>query len=455
MGVISSNKFVDANNINCSGELKVTIALTAAPDIASNPTDIALVLDRSGSMSGDPIDQLKLGAKTFIDIIEEATDGTKDGVIGSGSRMGIVSFATTAVQNTQLITSVDDLKNAVDSLMANGQTNHADAFTKAIELFDPMSQNAKVIVMFTDGKTTVGADPTPVAELAKSMGITIYCIGLVGADGINVNELNEWASDPDSTHVAVTPTADDLEELFANLAANISKPGATEIKINEVVNPDFIITNILTPNFGTTDKINDTTIEWKIDKLGVTNTESAILEFYIQNNTQTGGTKKVNESITYEDAENNVVTFPDPTVTVECCQTEYKEDCPTAIDFSMNACDSYLEYDLGDTTLEGLGRILSLSTTIKNVCPNKRVALGVLLYELNDEKEEFSRGMKTFTIPAHSCSSCRDITFKNIKFVVPEDISLNNCTRMCCARNFRVKVLANYIDNNFDCTDNN
>lgn len=43
---------------------------------------------------------MKAGAKTFIDIIEQATDGVSDGQIGSGSRIGVVSFAATAAANT-------------------------------------------------------------------------------------------------------------------------------------------------------------------------------------------------------------------------------------------------------------------------------------------------------------------------------------------------------------------
>ena len=39
-----------------------------------------------------------------IDIIDEATDGTRDGQIGSGSRIAVVSFADTASKDTQLIT---------------------------------------------------------------------------------------------------------------------------------------------------------------------------------------------------------------------------------------------------------------------------------------------------------------------------------------------------------------
>ena len=270
MGVTNSNKVVNTDRIACDGSAKVTLALTAAPDIVSNPTDIVLVLDRSGSIIGSPLADLKLGAKTFIDIIDEATDSSQDGQIGSGSRMGIVSFASTAMANTQLITSVDNLKAAVDSLTAAGNTNHADAFLKATELFDPSSPNAKVMVMFTDGNTTTGLPPAPVAAAARAQGIIIYCIGLIGSDGLDINALNNWATDPDASHVAVTPDAADLEELFAELAANISKPGATDIIIDEVVNPDFVITSISSPTKGSATMLDTRSLRWTIPQLGVT-----------------------------------------------------------------------------------------------------------------------------------------------------------------------------------------
>ena len=50
MGVTNANKTVNVRRVDCDGSLQVTLALTAAPNIIASPTDIALVLDRSGSM---------------------------------------------------------------------------------------------------------------------------------------------------------------------------------------------------------------------------------------------------------------------------------------------------------------------------------------------------------------------------------------------------------------------
>lgn len=453
MGITNVNKQIDKSQIDCDGTLKVTLSLCAAPNITEHPVDIVLVLDRSRSMSGSPLENMKAGAETFIDIIDESTDGNADGNIGSGSHIGIVSFASTATVNAQLITSVDTLKEAVQQLSAGGTTNHADAFSKAIQLFDPSSSNEKVIVMFTDGKTTTGAPPTPVAEAAKAAGIIIYCIGLIGDNGIDVDTLNEWASDPVSSHVAVTPDDSELEDLFSDLAGNISKPGATNIVIDELVNPDFHIISVVPPNKGTAMMTDPNGLQWKIPALGVSKNEGAVLEFYIKHITQNPGTKLINKSIEYSDSEGNTVTFPEPSVKVDCGIIVTPEPCPIPVDFQIGKCQDAITVNLGDAYLESLGRIVQLDVTVKNVCPNRRVALGIILKEIDCEGKEHQRGMKAITIPAHHYPGCKDILVKCVKFVLPEDlnVSCKNHGSLCSTRNFKVQVIAHNIDTDFRC----
>lgn len=454
MGVTNSNKELNVTEIDCGGSFRIKLSLTAEPDITSNPTDIVLILDRSGSMAGSPLANLKNGAKKFIEIIDEATDSAQDGQIGFGSRIGIVSFADTATQDTQLITSVADLKAAVDALSSGGSTNHEDAFTKALALFDPTSSNAKVMVMFTDGETTAGGDPNAVATTAKSQGVIIYSIGLSGNGGIDEQALRDWASDPDSAYVAITPNDEELEKLFEDLARNIAKPGATNIVITDKVASCFRVTSLSSPTKGTASMVDANTVEWKIDELGVSQSEGAVFEFTVQHIGPCSGTVEVNESITYDDTEDNVVTFPSPKIEVDCDIVTLPEDCPEPIDVTVDGCTDTVEFDAGELGMESLGRIVQLDVTLRNVCPQKRVALAILLSEVDCKGCEHKRGMKTLTIPAHTRETCRDVTVRCIKFVLPEDLDVSGTTdSICNTRQFKARFIAHYIDNDFECCD--
>ena len=453
MGITLSNKEISTSTIDCGGEFNITLSLAGEPDIVSNPTDIVLILDRSGSMSGSPLTNLKAGVKKFIDIIDEATDSSQDGQIGSGSRIGIVSFATSASQDTQLITSVSDLKDAVDALSASGSTNHADAFSKATDLFDPTSTNGKVMVMFTDGKTTIGPDPAPVAASAKAQGIIIYCIGLIGSEGIDENALNDWASDPDSSYVAITPDDDELEDLFEDLASNIAKPGATGIEINETVNSCFQITGVSMPTKGNAFITDETSLKWTIDKLGVTSSEGAAVTFTARHVGPCTGTVEVNKSISYSDNENNTVNFQSPEILIFCPIDVFPEECPQPINITIAGCEDSIEYNAGELAIESQGRILQLDVTIKNICPGKRTALGIVLTEVDNLGVEHKRGLKTVTIPSHGYDTCKDVTVRCIKFVLPEDLDVSggSTTSTCNDRYFNARFIAHYIDNDFDC----
>lgn len=452
MSIIHSDKRISASQIPCDGTLKVTISLTAKPDIQDHPADVVLVLDRSRSMAGAPLASMKAGAKTFIDILAESTGGSQDGQIGGGSRIAVVSFDSTATKDTQLITSVAALKAAVDSLTAAGSTNHADAFTKAGELFDPGSSAQKIIVLFTDGKTTIGPPPAPVAAALRDSGVVIYCIGLTGSDGIDVATLHEWATDPDSEHVAVTPDPAELEELFADIAQSISKPGATGIVVDEVVHSDFQITSILTPQKGDATLMGPNTIRWTIEELGATDVETATLEFYVRHIGETGGTKPVNQSITYTDREKQDVSFPDPKVLVDCGVVTTPEGCPEPVEVTMDGCQDFVSVDLGDTYLQSQGRILEVRATLHNVCPDKRVALAVLLSEVDEKGKEHPRGMKTVTVPVHHCPACRNVLVRGIRFILPEDLNVSGTPgKLCTPRNLRVRLFSHYVDYDFQC----
>ena len=99
--------------------------------------------------------------------------------------------------------------------------------------------------------------------------------------------------------------------------------------------------------------------------------------------------------------------------------------------------------------MDSLGCIVQLDVTLRSVCPDKRVALAVMLSELDTEHK---RGMKTLTIPAHTGNGCRDVTVRCIKFVLPEDLDVSGSDgSLCNERRFRARLIANYVDYDFEC----
>ena len=311
---------------------------------------------------------------------------------------------------------------------------------------------ARVMAMFTDGKTTAGPPAAPVADAAKADGVIIYCIGLVGSGGIDVATLELWASQPPASYVLVTPDDADLEELFRELAENISKTGATNIVIDEVVAPDFLIVSMSSPTKGTATMLDSRTIQWKIRELGVSGNEGAALDFRVRHISQEPGVKAVNASITYSDNEGNTVVFPDPQVTVECAVVVVPEECPKPVDFDVERCQDAVVIDAGDVYLESAGRIVQLDAVVKQVCPGKEVALAILLSELDENGQEHQRGMKAFTLPAHNFPTCRDVEVRCVKFVVPEGTAADgDPNSLCRVRRFRARLIAHNVNTDYEC----
>lgn len=119
------------------------------------PVEIMLVLDRSGSMSGQPIADLKVAAKSFIDYFQDTQNTDK---------MGLVSFATAVRVDRALGNDfVAPMRTAINGMSANDYTNAEDAIHQAggpkgftnQNGVPPESRIRQVLVFFSDGRPNV------------------------------------------------------------------------------------------------------------------------------------------------------------------------------------------------------------------------------------------------------------------------------------------------------------
>ena len=151
--------------------------------IDSSGRDIMLALDLSGSMQaldffldGKRVDRLVALKSVVLRFIKER----------QGDRIGLVVFGDKVFVQCPLTTDHEALKQFVDSLeigMAGQSTAIGDALGISLKRIRSIKENSKVIVLVTDGKSNAGLlQPKEAAEIAKKMGVKIYCIGIGGPE---------------------------------------------------------------------------------------------------------------------------------------------------------------------------------------------------------------------------------------------------------------------------------
>lgn len=111
----------------------------------------------------------------------------------------------------------------------------------------------------------------------------------------------------------------------------------------------------------------------------------------------------------------------------DCCCTTKKDVCFTTCDIVKNECI--------DTCPRCEGGLLILHVNLKNICLNKIIVVGVLLYE---NKKLYALKVKKITTGCSSYGKYGDFDAGEFCFVFPED-------QLCQRRKFEVRVISNYV----------
>lgn len=117
----------------------------------------------------------------------------------------------------------------------------------------------------------------------------------------------------------------------------------------------------------------------------------------------------------------------------------------------FNPCEDTKSITIADQLVEGMGHTLDIAMTLRDVYPDRRVAVGIAIYEVDDHNEEFSRGFRAVTLPAHSGRCRADVAMPRMRFVLPDDIRLDSEKTCDIRRHFVVRMNSHYVDTSSMC----
>jgi Ca-activated chloride channel family protein len=205
--------------------------------VPKEQASIVLVTDVSRSMLAEDVDPSRLeaarsAAQRFLEEVPEE------------ARVGAVAFSTDPHTIEPPSDDHGKIEELVDALSADGGTAAGDALAVAVGLVDgPAEDRApSAILLLSDGETTTGRDPLPVARRAGRLGIPIHTVAL--------GTRTATITTPDGTLIPVPPDpeamrriaelsggrafevddADELGGLYEDLGSRV----ATEEELREI-----------------------------------------------------------------------------------------------------------------------------------------------------------------------------------------------------------------------------
>jgi len=251
----ASQTFIDDFSARSTEEIVFTWPRSIAKTVRSCevPSDIMLILDRSGSMAADggsppqPLESAKQAAKSFV------------GLVRDHDLLGYFSYATTpsSPMEQMLTGNLNSVSTAIQGTVMGEDgvqyTNMGEAFDIALQELTGSRHREdarKVIVFLTDGDVTRPLNPgtgeadreyaaqyaLDMADKAKEEDVTIYTIGL-GDFFSNKNEdverdvqlISDLSSGDDFYFKA--PTVADLDAVYKEIAVGICEDGISRVDI--------------------------------------------------------------------------------------------------------------------------------------------------------------------------------------------------------------------------------
>ena len=268
-GELAHKKYIEKNE---DGTYDLTLDVTGAVGTETNPAevDIVFVLDMSGSMAGENLDDAQSAVNTLTTALKD--EETVD------SRWKLVTFSNSASIKTEWVSaeSINSTIQRYKDWNCDGGTNYEAGFTQADRAIDTARQGAtKIVIFLTDGQPTYHGtnsygggtytnwdDYNGALDGASKISCDqFYAIGMSlpddvsgrndGPDYSGLEVLQNIAARVQATkkHTQNVDENGDLSGVFEDIAGEITRYAATNVTIvdqlteyvDQVPNSDLIV----------------------------------------------------------------------------------------------------------------------------------------------------------------------------------------------------------------------
>ena len=254
-------------------DITVTVHSQACSPCGALPLDIVMVLDRTGSMAGQKLDNAKQGVTSFLDDLDPAIDNVGLVVLPPAANVGarcgsapssnynltnaaylVVPLSNDYASSQGNLDSSSDLISTLNCVQAGGQTAYANALDAAQGELDANGRPGvqKVIIFLSDGAANTGPNYLPatspyrtqpchtaiqIADASKANKVLVYSIAYdldisgaeackadTGADevpAIQANQAMQQIATPGNYFYQPQPTQ--LVGVFDAITADLAK----------------------------------------------------------------------------------------------------------------------------------------------------------------------------------------------------------------------------------------
>ena len=184
--------------------------------------DVMLVLDISGSMEGEKLEQAKRALRFVLEHLNP------------DDRFNILAFNTTIdiyAETLQSAERADEAESFVDGLEAESGTNINEALLEALDLLP--GERPELVIFLTDGQPTAGVQDTGAIvgnvsdAVSPSTRLFIFGVG----DDVNTDLLDTLAQENRGVSQYVRPD-EDVAAAVSSFYEKVSTPVLTDIKLD-------------------------------------------------------------------------------------------------------------------------------------------------------------------------------------------------------------------------------